>query len=188
MRKNLITFVALLFFGCYAAAQIPSSGNLFAGYSYYNTDLNGIGRQSINGWEGSLEGKLFPVPFLGVVADFSANYGDLKFPNPALSCPVGTACPPANINSHVDNFFVGPRVGVSVGRVRPFAQALFGFAHINTNGFGSDTSFATGVGGGIDYKLISLLGVRFQGDYIHTQLFNTTQNNVRLSTGLVLRF
>ena len=185
MRNTLFLSIALFLFTSLAAAQIPTSGNLFAGYSYYNTDLNGK-RQSVNGWEGSIEGKFFPIPFIGIVADFSANYGNLGFP---IACPVGIPqCPLVGVNSHVDNFLVGPRASFSVGRIRPFAEALFGFGHINTNGFGSDTSFATGVGGGLDYRLISLLGWRFQGDYIHTHLFNGTQNNVRLSTGLVLRF
>lgn len=186
MRRAFFLFLAVFFPGSFAVAQIPTSGNIFAGYSYYNTNLNGINRQSINGWEGSVEGKFFPIPFLGIVADFSANYGNLSFP---VACAVGISCPgSASVNSHVDNFLIGPRVSVSVGKFRPFAEGLVGFGHINTNGFGSDTSVASGVGGGLDYKLIRLVAWRFQGDYIHTHLFNLAQNNLRLSTGFVIRF
>jgi hypothetical protein len=188
MRNLFIVAIGLFVFGSLATAQIPTSGNVFAGYSYYNTDINGFQRQSLNGWEGSLEGKLFPIPFLGIVADFSANYGNLKFQSPIGTCAISVICSPVNVNSHVDNFLLGPRVSVSVGKFRPFAEALFGGAHINTNGFGSDTSFASALGGGLDYRLISILGWRFQGDYIHTSLFNSTQNSLRLSTGIVLRF
>lgn len=184
MRKLVILAFVLFFFAAAATAQIPTSGNLYAGYSYYNTNL-GATRQSLNGWEGSIEGKFFPVPFLGIFADFSANYGDLKFSSP---CPVGGGCPTLSVNSHLDNFLIGPRLGVSVGKIRPFAEAFVGFAHVNTNGFGSDTSISSGVGGGIDYRFFHLLGWRFQGDYIHTNLFNTAQNNVRLSTGPVFHF
>lgn len=185
MRKAILAFTLLLFTG-FAAAQIPTSGNIFAGYSYYNTTV-GAGRQSINGWEGSIEGKFFPVPFLGVFADFSANYGDLKFP---VACPVfaGGTCPTVGVNSHIDNFLIGPRLSVSIGKIRPFAQAEVGFAHVNTNGFGSDTSISSGVGGGIDYSFFHLLGWRIQGDYLHTHLFSAPQNNVRISTGLVFHF
>jgi hypothetical protein len=185
MCKTAVLAFVFLFAG-FAAAQIPTSANIFAGYSYYNTDL-GAGRQSINGWEGSIEGKFFPIPFLGVFADFSANYGDLKFP---VVCPVlGVgSCSTVGVNSHLDNFLIGPRLSVSIGKVRPFAQAEVGFAHINTHGFGSDTSISSGVGGGIDYNFFHLLGWRIQGDYLHTNLFNTAQNNVRISTGLVLHF
>ena len=184
MRKLVVLALVLLSFGAAATAQIPTSGNIYAGYSYYNTNL-GATRQGLNGWEGSIEGKFFPIPFLGIFADFSANYGDLKFPIP---CPAAVACPSTSVNSHLDNFLIGPRLGVSVGKVRPFAEAFVGFAHVNTNGFGSDTSISSGVGGGIDYRFFHLLGWRFQGDYIHTNLFNTPQNNVRLSTGLVFHF
>jgi len=185
MRKLVILAFVLFSFGVAATAQIPTSGNIYAGYSYYNTNL-GATRQSLNGWEGSIEGKFFPVPFLGIFADFSANYGDLKFP--AGVC--GVVCTPTtvSVNSHLDNFLVGPRLGISIGKVRPFAEAFVGFAHVNTHGLGSDTSISSGVGGGIDYRFFHLLGWRFQGDYIHTNLFNTAQNNVRLSTGPVFHF
>jgi opacity protein-like surface antigen len=56
------------------------------------------------------------------------------------------------------------------------------------SGGSSDTSFATAVGGGIDYKIIRPIAVRLQGDYVQTRLFGATQNNVRVSTGIVLRF
>ena len=142
--------------------------------------------QGLNGWEGSLEGKFFP--FVGIVADFSANYGDLKFPSPAGTCAIGVACSPVSVNTHVDNLLFGPRVSVSVGPVRPFAEAMFGAAHINTNGFGSDTSFATAIGGGLDYRIFHLLAWRFEGDFIHT-LFSTPRSIMRASpTGVVLRF
>jgi len=52
----------------------------------------------------------------------------------------------------------------------------------------SDTSFGTAIGGGLDYKLIKGVAWRFQGDALHTHLFGAGQNNLRLSTGLVLRF
>jgi|SRR5579871_920539 len=189
MRKIASTtflWFTSFFCGALASAQIPTAGNIFAGYSYYNTNL-GAERQSLNGWEGTLEGKFF-LPFVGIVADFSANYGSLKFPNPAGTCVIGVVCSPASVNSHLDNFLFGPRVSVTVGKVRPFAEALFGASHVNTNGFGSDTSFATGVGGGIDYYALHILGVRVQADYLHSNLFNNAQQNVRISTGVVLRF
>ena len=48
-------------------AQVPKA-NIFIGYSYVSADLpNRSGRQNLNGWEGSLEGKV--LPFLGIVAD-----------------------------------------------------------------------------------------------------------------------
>jgi opacity protein-like surface antigen len=78
---------------------------------------------------------------------------------------------------------------MSVGKFRPFAEAMIGVGHVNVNsGGGSDTSFATALGGGLDYKIIRPVAWRLQGDYVTTRFFGATQNNVRLSTGIVLRF
>jgi hypothetical protein len=53
---------------------------------------------------------------------------------------------------------------------------------------GSDTSFAHAIGGGIDFKPVPLIGWRVQGDFLQTRFFSGTQNNFRLSTGIVLHF
>lgn len=185
MRKLLILIFIVSSLAALASAQIPKA-NIYAGYSYFNTNMNGGDRQGLSGWEGSVEGKFFP--FIGIVADFSANYGDLKFPNPAGTCAVGVVCSPVTVNSHVDNLLFGPRLSVSVGPIRPFAEAMFGVSHINTHGFGSDTSVATAIGGGLDYRFFPLLAWRVEGDFIRSELFHTTQHNARFTTGIVLRF
>jgi hypothetical protein len=190
--------IASVFFCVAANAQIPTSGNVFFGYSYFNrgglsSNLS-IGlpsetsRDNMNGWEASAEGKI--LPFIGMVADFSEHYGANNCPIPVL-VPVGTgpsSFPCSGLISHEQNFLFGPRVSISVSKIRPFAEALFGAGHASTNGFGSNTSFATAIGGGLDYKIIRPLAWRFQGDYVQTRFFGSTQSNVRLSTGIVLRF
>lgn len=187
MRMTALIFFTFLLFVELAAAQIPTSGNVFFGYSYYNTDLSSVSRASTNGWEASVEGHVFP--FVGIVADFSSHYGSEKLPGAV--CPVTEPpCIPVEVGTNISehNYLFGPRVSVSVGKFRPFAEALFGAAHVNANSAGSDTSFATALGGGLDYRLIRLVAWRFQGDYVQTRFFGTTQNNVRLSTGIVVRF
>jgi len=183
MRKVAILAFLMLVFAGFASAQIPTSGNMFFGYSYYNTDLSSLDRANTNGWEGSLEGKV--LPFVGIVADFDGHYGSQNFP--AVCPPLGTPCT-ANLDVTEHNVLFGPRVSASVGRFRPFAEAMLGVGHINVSGGGTDTSFATALGGGIDYRLIRLLAWRFEGDYVHTSFFGSHQNNVRLSTGVVFRF
>jgi hypothetical protein len=176
---------ALLLFAAHAVAQIPTVGNVFFGYSYYNTNFSGVGRANLNGWEGSVEGKIFPG--VGIVADFSGHYGSQSFVSPANSCPIGGACPTGyNIHS-LDGMF-GPRFSASFGKFRPFAEFEFGFSHATVNGAVSDTSFATAAGGGLDYRIIRPIAWRFQGDYVSTHLFGLYQNNIRLSTGIVVRF
>lgn len=174
--RRVVFILVVFFFAGMAAAQIPTSGNVYVGYSYYNTNLTG-NRGSLNGWEASLEGKVFP--FIGIVADFSGDYGSLDFPT-----RVGTI----NASTHIENVLFGPRVSVPIGKFRPFGEGMIGVAHANTNGFGSDTSFSAALGGGVDYRLIRFLAWRFEGDYIRTSLFNGTQHNARISTGLAVHF
>lgn len=178
---RILSAIALLWIGTgVALAQIPTSGNVFFGYSYYNTNLN-ANRNSLNGWEGTVEGKV--LPHIAIVADFSGHYGSESF----NACN-GFDCVLINTNVSVHNYLFGPRVSASVGKYRPFAELLIGASHANADVGGSDTSFATGVGGGLDYRLIRLIAWRIQGDYLHSNLFNTPQNNVRISTGIVVRF
>jgi hypothetical protein len=68
--SKLAVVALILFLAEVAPAQIPTSGNLFFGYSYYNTNLTG-GRSNLNGWERSVEGKV--LPFIGIVGDFSGH-------------------------------------------------------------------------------------------------------------------
>ena len=183
-RRNLIAFLSFLAVSCalssVAAAQVPK-GNIFVGYSYGSADLNHNNRSNLNGWEGSLEGKF--LPWVGLVADFNGLYGSNNFPSSSTQI--------FNVDAREHNFLFGPRVSVSVGKIRPFAHALFGAGHVSvsTTGYSaSDTSFAEALGGGFDYKLVPLISWRFQGDYLQTRFFGNTQNNGRFSTGIVLNF
>jgi len=190
MRTIVVTALVLFVLTSLAAAQIPTSGNVFFGYSYYSSDLSTSNRTNMNGWEASVEGKF--LPFIGLAADFDTHYGSQNFVvgNPPLACPVliPHCTTTLNANFSENNYLFGPRVSVSVGKIRPFAEALFGAAHAHVNGGESDTSFATAVGGGLDYKILRILAWRIQGDYVRTSLFSSHQNNVRISTGIVVRF
>ena len=188
MRKMVgIAFPLFLFIGL-AAAQIPTSGNVFLGYSFENTNWSGLdstlNRPNLQGWEASLEGKVFP--HLGIVTDFNGHYGSQSFTEPT---PNGLQT--VNVTGHEWEALFGPRLSVPVGKVTPFAEVMVGIAHIKNGGdfpSSSNTSFATALGGGIDYRLVRLIALRLESDYLRTRFFNTTQNNLRLSTGIVIRF
>jgi hypothetical protein len=190
MNKTLAALFTLFWLAGLAMAQVPTAGNVFFGYSYENSKLD-VDRANLNGWEGSLEGKVFP--HVGIVADFSGHYGSQDF---ATCSPIaGGGCGTTSASTHELNVMFGPRVSFSFGKWRPFGQAMFGIAHISTgfaqplgNSFGSNNSLATALGGGLDYRIIRPLAWRFQFDYMHTNLFSTGQNNFRFSTGPVLRF
>ena len=173
MRKFLLLAPVFLLLASAASAQILPKGNVFVGYSYNRFDQGGGNHANLNGWIGSLEGKLF-LPWFGIAADVSGHYGT-----------------PNGVTVKEYNFLFGPRISMSAGKVRPFAHVLGGAAHMNTGiaGFSdSDTSFAYAGGGGLDYKVLRIFAWRVQGDYLHTKLFGTKEGNFRLSTGLVFNF
>lgn len=183
-RSITIVFTLFMLAGG-AYAQLPG-GNVYFGYSYMSADLVSNNRDSLNGWNGSVEGKV--LPFIGVVADFSGEYGTAPV---GSACPVLGPCPPLSASTHIQNFLFGPRVSVSVAKFRPFAEALIGAGHISENASpfsNSDTSFSYALGGGLDYHLIPLISWRLEGDLMQTRFFSNTQNNVRISTGIVIHF
>jgi hypothetical protein len=171
--------------------QLPG-GNAFIGYSYLSADLAPGNRTSLNGWNGSVEGKV--LPFIGLVADFSGHYGSPSVlsggfcPVPVGSLPGGCEDTTSGSTSE-HNFLFGPRVSFPIGKFRPFVHALIGAGHISESGLSpTSTSFADALGGGLDYHLIPLLSWRIQADALQTRFFNGTQNNVRISTGIVIHF
>jgi len=191
MLKTACIVLLLLFAGS-ANAQAPS-GNVFFGYSYESTNstafgpnllLNTVTRPNLEGWEASFEGKV--LPWVGIVGDVSGHYGSQSFTELTPNGPVNV-----NVTGHEQEYLVGPRLSVPVGKFTPFGEVMVGVAHIHTGGTlpgPSNTSFATAVGGGIDYRLFRPIALRVEGDYLHTNFFSTGQNNLRLSTGIVLRF
>lgn len=187
MRILGLTFISLLLLAGLANAQATSRVNAFAGYSYFNTDLSPIDRTSTYGWEGSVEAKVYR--WVGIVGDIDTHYGSVGLPLCQVFPNSGQVCTTYTADIIERNFLVGPRISFPVGSFRPFAQVLVGGAHINAGSFtGTDSSFAAAAGGGIDINVARRFAWRFQGDYLRTLFFSSRQNNVRVSTGLVVRF
>jgi hypothetical protein len=165
MLRKLAFLLGLIFVVSFSA-KAQDKVELFGGYTYMRVDNSPS--FNTNGWEFSGQYKF--NDWLGAVADFDGHYGS----------PFG---PHASINS----FLFGPQVSFPA-RVSPFAQALFGGAHFSNHGV-TDTSFSLAVGGGIDTRLTHGIYWRiFQADYDLTHFFGSRQDNVRVSTGIVLRF
>lgn len=166
MAKLFLAVLFALGAAAMASAQVPTSGNVFFGYSYNHAEIVSNDGKNLNGWNASLEGKM--LPWVGIVADLSGTYG-------------------GNISHH--NYLFGPRVSVSVGKVRPFAELLVGASHVNVHdGSATDTSFSNAVGGGLDYRLGGPVAWRGQLDWIRTRFFSQDQDDVRFSTGIVIHF
>ena len=192
MLKAARTGAVLFFFAGLAYAQVPS-GNVFLGFSYERTNssaFNGsnlvstASNPNLHGWEASFEGKI--VPFVGIVGDVSGHYGSQSFTELTPNGPQNI-----NVTGHEQEYLVGPRLSVPVGKFTPFAEAMAGVAHIHTGGTlpsPSNTSFAYAVGGGLDYRILGPIALRAEGDYLRTKFFNSTQNNLRLSAGVAFHF
>ena len=179
MRNSVLLGGIVLLFASLATAQAPTRGNIFFGYSLANADWFSAGRSNLNGWTGSLEGKV--LPHVGIVADFTQTFGSA---DSTILCPEVRM--PQSVNAHEYNMLFGPRLSFSVGKLRPFAEAMVGVGYVS--GGESDTSFATALGGGIDYRIVRPIALRLEGDYGQTRFFSRTQNNARLSVGIVFRF
>ena len=72
-EQNYRDCVHSFYVGSAVYAQVPG-GNVYFGYSYMSADLVSNNRTSMNGWNGSIEGKV--LPFIGIVADFSGEVPD----------------------------------------------------------------------------------------------------------------
>ena len=189
MRKTGAILFSVLALSIAANSQIPTTGNVFIGYSYARgAAFTGTVNRSLNmwGWEASAEGKM--MPWISAVADLDWHYGSRTF-----STCAGNLCgrKKLTLNASLNHLLFGPRASITVGRYTPFAEVLIGVAHESDSGGGisnSDTKFSTAIGAGVDYKLIKGVALRVQGDSIHTNLFDLGRNDLRLTTGIAFKF
>jgi len=178
MRK-IGFFLGMAFLLCLpAAAQESSKADAFLGYSYVraNPATSGAPSFNLNGGSGSV--AYYPFRSLGIVADFGGYHA-------------------SNIGT-VYTYLFGPRLTHHIGRVTPFAQVLFGGAHDGSGAISSPASanaFAMTAGGGVDVNATQHIGLRLvQAEYLLTRFQETvggnrlTQNNARISTGIVFRW
>jgi peptidoglycan-associated lipoprotein len=154
-------------------------------YSYLRSNANPgqCGCFNLNG--GNAEAALHLYRGFSAVADFSGeNTANVNNGGQGLS---------------LVSFTAGPRFSFLFHRkFAPFAQGLFGAAHgfnsyfpVTAGPTGTATDFAMIAGGGFDIRIARHLAIRpIEADYFLTRLpngVNGTQNNLRLSAGVVLR-
>jgi len=176
-KQVLVVIASIIFLGSsrVAPAQELTRFDLFGGYSYQRLDATAIGyadNANQNGWFAGATGNLNGS--FGLTAQISGHYG-----------------------SHLDAyaFLAGPQVSWRKPKYRVFGYALFGKAddHLNlpevTRTEFTSVSFAASGGGGFDWNITRRFTFRVvQADYLHTHTFGNTENNIRVSTGLVMHF
>jgi len=189
MRKLLTLSSVLFLLTVVSAPKAYSQIELFGGYSHlglHNAPSN-IGPSS-NGWAGGA--YLHLLGPWGVEADFSNHYGI-------------TPQQPSNGGTYYVPQFTalyGPRFTLPLPRIHPFVHALVGTVHgtaevpSSTFPLGApmlvtENAVGMALGGGINVRATRHIWLRLiQVDYLRSQFTNNTQNDMRISAGIVFRF
>ncbi len=176
MKKILLFGLALLLPVWLQAqeSEFPRA-EFFGGYQFLH--LGGEGSSvNANGWNVSVTGNM--NHWFGVTGDFSGSYKTVN-----------------GVSANVYSYTFGPTLSLNhAGRVNPFVHGLFGGAHLGASmaglGSGSTNGFTMLYGGGVDAKVSKMFAVRvFQADWVYYRFSGISQSsNVRVSTGVVLRF
>jgi hypothetical protein len=189
---SVSAFVLCLFF--LASPLHAQRIELFGGYSYVRAPVTFVQTASacpvlgcptfsntqnlnLNGWEVSGAYKILGP--LALAADFSDTSGSFQ-----------------RADTHLKTYLFGPQLRFP-GPISPFVHFLAGGAHESIGtGVGplitsgpTQNAFATTLGGGLDLKVLPLISLRpIQIDYLLTHFNSKTQNQPRISAGIVLRF
>lgn len=157
--RTFLCLIALLAFA--GAAQAAPKAEVFGGYQF--TRLQG--GNHLSGWNAAITGNMGSI--LGITADFSQVY---------------------NSGLHYTTYTVGPELHAHLPIVKPFVHALFGGAKASAMGV-TTNGFAMFVGGGIDagHGLLAWRVAQFDWQYDRFSGAGSSKN-VRISTGLVVRF
>ena len=203
--RRYIGGVGLLFLTCVTAVAQDKRAEVFLGYSYARINPNTPNQPSFNLNGGSTSFAYDLTESISLVADFGGYH----------IARIGDASADVNFFSFLfgPRFSYGRHA-----RVTPFAHALFGGVSTSYDGtvppgafVGARAGgFAMTLGGGVDTKMSERLAFRLiQAEYFLTQfhefsaspgsplssfpgvapaLGRVTQNNLRISTGIALRF
>jgi len=157
--------------------------DLSGDFSYIHTNFSGNGGGEFSVIGGSGSAAYFLTPHVSIVGDF----GGYKFNGL-----------PGGISSTMYSYTFGPRYTFrhfSFGT--PYVQGLVGGGRLNANSGGieaGENGLVAAFGGGWDLPLTHQIDIRLiQADYLMTRFARAdgsgaTQNNVRVSAGIVFRF
>ncbi len=168
MRRILWFLAGVLFICLPASAQKEAPVFEVSGtYSYLYASET---KSNFNGGSGSF--ALNVHPWLGLVADVGGYHQS-----------VGVGAKSTNIVTYL----FGPRLYYREDRrVTPYVQVLFGGAYDTRR---DASTLAMSAGGGFDVRVAPHVALRVaQAEYLLTRFGTSTQNNLRVSTGIVFQF
>ena len=175
MRKLMMALAIACLLALPVFAQENYKAEIFGGYQYTRVNPgSGMSGENFNGWNAAVTGNV--NSWFGITGDISGGYKDFS-----------------GLNVKVHNFLFGPTLSYNKAeKVKPFAHVLFGVSHASAGFLGvsaSENAFAMALGGGLDVGVHKNVAIRLgQFDYVMTRFDSETQNNFRLSTGIVFRF
>jgi hypothetical protein len=181
-RKIALLLSLSLLLGFSAAAQ--DKADVYVGYQYTRQTYGPGTSFNMNGGVGQI--AVYPASWFGIVGEVSGN-------------AVGNIHGFTGSGGTLYSYMGGARLRVAHGPLQPYVQGLFGLGQLDSTlqarlGSASSTAYAMALGGGLDLKAAPHFAIRLiQGDYFLTRFTNPlnarfSQNNFRLSAGIVLRF
>jgi opacity protein-like surface antigen len=204
MRKLALLCGLALLLSIPAIAQDLPKFDVFGGYSYVRVNIEGDIHSNLNGGSGAV--AFYPSKHFGVVGDFGGYKLSTLSSGSASCAPLCSV----SVSGSVITYLFGPRIRFGGEKATPFAQVLFGGAHIGdvttTNStfcgtvtppckiLGSSNAFAMTLGGGLDVKVARHFSFRGQGEFLLTRFQDPTsstgakgtQKNARISVGIVI--
>ena len=160
-RLSLCTVAALLLF--LPNAHAAPKAEIFGGYQFTRLE----GGLNMSGWNGALTGNMGRI--FGVTADLSGVYGS---------------------GYRFYTYTFGPEVHAHLPLVKPFAHVLLGgYQQVIPIASKSINGFAMFVGGGLDAGHGTFAWRVAEFDWMNFHQYGGSYGkNVRVSTGLVIRF
>jgi hypothetical protein len=112
-------------------------------------------------------------PYVGIEADLTTGFSSYN-----------------NIGAKFAFYGGGVRVARRSGRRwEPWGHATVGRANVfPQTAFKNSSGLAIQGGGGYDYRVTPRLSFRAEGDWLHSRLFNTSQNNFKVVLGFAFNF
>lgn len=167
MKKVFLLAPLVVLLALQGYAQHTPTVEMFGGYSHDRILSAGSGEPvHSNGWEASANWNL--NHWFGLKADFDGSY----------------CCH----QQYLYSFLGGPQLSLRKEKYTFFVHGLFGGAHAKGL-VTTDTNLAWALGGGVDWNVHRVVAIRLpQVDYFGTRFVDGTQNDLRLSGGLVFRF
>jgi hypothetical protein len=202
--NGLVVLMAVLVSTAWGQNLVPKS-EFTGGYTYGSMDQNvgfgSTGRLNANGWNTGA------TAFLNNWFGIEGNVAGLSH-SESLPAVVGVT---GSVSEKHYTFVFGPRMSFGTGRANPYVHALFGLDRMSLSGTasvggisasasGNNSAFATAIGGGLEYGFSKHFGITTGADYLMTRhglptiagitltTASATQNNFRVSAGVVVRF